>query len=346
MNVERLINRIICGYQYITFKGVVYRLANPSTDIKVAADNLYDSIYEDNLFSNFILKENIDQLLIDNDIISSTFDDDVRVTEGRLEDTKIKLYKFFSLPKEKQKHKRNIASLSKILNKAYSDKQSLDFLTLEHFCTNIKNEYIISQTLYDSNNNLVFENYPDIDHIFFNNIAQLIASEIITVTLYKEIARSDMWRKIYSAGNHNIFPTSASEYTEEQKAILSISRMYDRVYEHPESPDESIIEDDDALDGWMLHQQKENKRQKKEKGVSKGLGKAQNADEVFVMAEGAGKEEFASIMSLNSKQALNKMDARTTGLEKGQSLRDGQFEDTQSEIRSKLRELNKKSKGK
>ena len=344
MNVERLINRIICGYQYITFKGVIYKLANPSTDTKVAADNLYDRIYEDNLYSNFILKEDIDQLLINNDIISSTFDDDIKVTEDRLEDAKIKLYKFFFNPKEKSKYKKNIASLSTILNKAYSDKQSLDFLTLEHFCQNIKNEYLISQTLYQ-NNKPVFEDYPDIDHIFFNNLAQIIASQVITVTSYKKLARSDIWRKIYTAGNHNIFPSSAVEYTEEQKALLSISRMYDRVYEHPEAPDEAIIDDDDALDGWMLYQQKENKRQKKEKGVSKGLGKAQNADEVFVMSEGLGKEEFSSVMALNSPESLNKMSLRSS-LKEGQQMRDAEFEDTQNDIRNKLRELNQNSKGK
>ena len=161
MNVERLINRIICGYQYITYRGVIYKLANPSTDTKVAADNLYDRIYQDNLYSNFILKEDVDSVLIETEVINNTFDKDLELTEKQLEKAKINLYKMFFNKKQNQKYRKQIGSLSKLINDSYNKKHSLDFLTLEHYCENIKNEYIISQTLSD-NNNYIFKNYPDI----------------------------------------------------------------------------------------------------------------------------------------------------------------------------------------
>ena len=67
--------------------------------------------------------------------------------------------------------------------------------------------------------------------------------------------------------------------------------MYSKIYEHPECPEDAIIEDDDALDGWMLNQQKENKKQKMEKGVDNLLGKkGQKAQEVFLMAK--NEEEY------------------------------------------------------
>ena len=345
MNVERLINRIICGYQYITYRGVIYKLANPSTDTKVAADNLYDRIYQDNLYSNFILKEHIDSVLIQTEVINNTFDKDLELTEKQLEKAKINLYKMFFDKRQNQKYRKQIGSLSKLINDSYNKKHSLDFLTLEHYCENIKNEYIISQTLSD-NNNYIFKNYPDIEYNTFNSIAQLIAQNVIPVDKYKRIARSDPWRKIYTADNNNIFACSASEYTEEQKALLSISRMYDKVYSHPECPDEKIIEDDDALDGWMLHQQEENKRKSKQEGVSKTLGKAQNADEVFVMApDPTDREHIESILELNTPAALRRMDTRTTKLEKDASIEDTYLPDTQAEIKQQLMEMNKKTKG-
>ena len=61
-----------------------------------------------------------------------------------------------------------------LLHKAYGDKQYLDFLTLEHYCENIKNEYLLCKTLMDQDDNLIFENYPNVNHILFNNIAQKI----------------------------------------------------------------------------------------------------------------------------------------------------------------------------
>jgi len=346
VNAERLINRIICGYQYITFKGVIYKLANPSTDTKVAADNLYDRTYQDNLFSQFILKENIDSVLIHTEVITDTHYKDLNLTEKQLEKAKINLYKMFFNKRQNENYRKQIHNLSKLINESYNRKHSLDFLTLEHYCENIKNEYIISQTLSD-NNNYIFKEYPNIEYNRFNSLAQLIARNVIPVDDYKRIARGDSWRKIYTAENNNIFSCSASEYTEEQKALLSISRMYDRVYSHPECPDEKIIEDDDALDGWMLHQQAENKRKNKQEGVSKTLGKAQNADEVFVMApDRTDTEHLESIMELNTPAALRKMDMRTTKLEKGVSIDDTYLPDTQSEIKQQLSEMNKKTKGK
>ena len=109
---------------------------------------------------------------------------------------------------------------------------------------------------------------------------------------------------------------------------------------------EKIIEDDDALDGWMLHQQEENRRKSKQEGVSKTLGKAQNADEVFVMApDHKDKEHIESIMELNSPAALRRIDTRTTKLEKGVDIEDTYLPDTQAEIKQQLREMNKKTKG-
>ena len=129
MNVERLINRIICGYQYITFKGIIYKLASPSTEIKVAADNLYDRIYEDNLYSDFILKENIYSVLIDTEVITKDFDNDLKAAEKQLEKAKINYYKMFFHKKENARYKSKIRSFTKLVNESYIARHSLDFLT-------------------------------------------------------------------------------------------------------------------------------------------------------------------------------------------------------------------------
>lgn len=341
--LETLVNRIISGYQYITVKQSVYKLVNPDIHLKVAADILYKQHYQDNLYEDFILKENVLDILVSTETISSTFQDDIKVTEKRLETAKIDLYKNFSVIKNRAKYKNTIASLNKILNEAYAKKHSLDFLTLEHYCENLKNEYIICNTLYDRNDNLVFDDYPNIDYTLFNTITHAIAYQVIPVSTYKKIARNECWKKIYSNSTiSEIFKGVASEYTEEQKAILSVSKMYDKIYEHPECPDEAIIEDDDALDGWMLDQQRKNKKQKQEKGVDKLLGKGAGAGEVFMMS-GNKKEDIEEIMELNSPAALAKIQARTS-LQEGQVVQDNEFSDTRTEIRQQIAELNKRKK--
>ena len=137
----------------------------------------------------------------------------------------------------------------------------------------------------------------------------------------------------------NVFNRSASEHTEEQKAIISIHQMYSKIYEHPECPEDAIIEDDDVLDGWMLNQQKENKKQKMEKGVDNLLERKDKSSRGFPSPK--TQEEFEDINSLNSPQAQRKLKARQS-VKEGQVISDFNFPDTQMEIRNRIAELNKK----
>ena len=90
--LDTLINRIISGYQFIEIKDNLYELVSPTVDLKMAADYLYHKTYQDNLFSSFIPKENIDHLLISINMISADIDQQIKTTEKTLENAKIQYY--------------------------------------------------------------------------------------------------------------------------------------------------------------------------------------------------------------------------------------------------------------
>lgn len=336
--LDIILNRIISGYQYVRVNNTLYKLLSPNIDLKIAANILYQKFYEENLYTGFILKTGLKDFIVSHGIISDTLDRDISLTEKKLDQAKIKYYKEF-FTHNKNRHKNTISHLKKLINQAYVKKSSMDFLTLENFCENIKNEFILSKTLYDQNNNLVFNNYPEIDYVQFNEIASSIALNVIDISTYKQIARNEYWKKIYYANKNKIFKGCASEYTDEQKALLSISAMYDRINEHPDAPDQSIIDDDDALDGWMLDIQQENLKQKKQKGVDKSLGKGSGAGEVFLMAN--NQQDIDSVMDMNSAEAMQKIKARSE-FQEGETKTDMDFEDVRIDIRKAVNELNKK----
>ena len=117
--------------------------------------------------------------------------------------------------------------------------------------------------------------------------------------------------------------------------------MYDKIYEHPESPSEEIIEDDDALDGWMIYNQQEIKKQKQEKGVDSMMSeKVRNSSEVFLMA-GNDKQQAQDILSLNSQIGLDKIKSRFAATKDGKVVQDSELPDVKGEITQKLRELNR-----
>ncbi len=336
-NNEKLVHRILSGKLLFVTDGVFYELRKPSLNIKMEADYLYSSIYEDNLYNdNFYLAEDIDTLLIELNIIYYDTKKILQKIEKSLENSKVDLFQnYFDITK-KVKIKNRISSLKSQIEDIYSKQHSLDFLTLEHYCDNMRHEFIIAHTLYNKKNKLVFK-YKNIDYLIFNNLISIISKNMIDIATYKKIARCDYWRNYWSNNKTKVIDGSVSEWSEEQKSLVNISCMYDKIYEHPDCPQDDIISDDDALDGWMIYQKQKNDLQKKEKGVDSMLsGKIKNSSEIFLMA--GNKQQAEDILGLNTQDSLNIVKNKVeTVMSKGW-VRDGELPDVKQKIMQQLQE--------
>lgn len=336
-NNEKLVHRILSGKLIFVVDGNYYELRKPSLDIKMEADSLYSSTYEDNLYNeNFWLAEDIENLLIELNILYYDSKKILQKIEKSLENSKIDLFKnYFDITK-RTKIKNRIHNIKNDIDSMYSKQHSLDFLTLEHYCDNMRHEFIISHTLYNKNNNLIFEN-NNIDYLIFNNIISVISKHMIDITTYKKIARCDYWRNYWSNNKTNVIEDPVSEWSEEQKSLINISCMYDKIYEHPECPQDDIINDDDALDGWMMFQKQKNDLQKKEKGVDSMLsGKIKNSSEVFLMA--GNKDQAQDILGLNSQESSNIVKSKIDTVISRGVVRDGELPDVKQRLMKQLQE--------
>jgi len=188
--------------------------------------------------------------------------------------------------KAKKQYRAQIKSLQDQINDLYNLKHYLDFLTLEKHCENLSYEYIIANTLYYHDTNSLVFNYSNLNNVdsnLFNNLINMISNSLIDVSTLKKIVISEYWRSYYSNNRDNIFSYPASEYTEEQKSLMNLSTMYESIYQHPECPRDEIIQDEDALDGWMVIQKEKNKKEKAKKGVSdKMSSKVKDSNQIFI----------------------------------------------------------------
>jgi hypothetical protein len=301
--IEQLVHRILSGKLIFKYKDIIYCLHKPSLDLKLESDILYKDIYESSLFDDFWLIEDIPNLAIELGLLSFDHNQQISRIEKKLENSKLILYQQYLDINKKKKNRINLEQIKKQLNIQYHNLHCLDYLSLEHYCEKIKNEFLITHTLYYfQSDKLVFDsNY--IEYNFFNEIISQISNEIISVETYKEIARHEYWRNYWSNNKSNILTESVDQWSDEQKTLMNISTMYDRVHEHPEAPPEEIIADDDALDGWMIDQKKKNIKQKQEKGVDNMLtDKIRNSSEIFLMA--SNKETADTILDFNTDQSL------------------------------------------
>ena len=293
--LKHLTHEIISGKKTIFYRNQRYTLMNPSLDIILEADLIYTQHYDNLLYEdNFFLLEEIDQKLIQYQIFFPAHQQELEEKNKELESFKKTLFQEYKDTKNRIKIQRQIAALKKNLGHLYNLKHYLDFLTLEKHCDNIRYEYIIANTFYDYNKNKLVFDYSDLyntNNVFFNGIIDAITDRMIDISTLKQIVISEYWKNIYTNNKENIFPFSAIEYTEEQKSLINLSVMYDSIYQHPDCPDDEIIADEDALDGWMLIQKDKIRKEKVKKGVqSKMSSKVAKSDHVFIPTDGTPQE--------------------------------------------------------
>lgn len=344
-DTEILLYRILSGKTYFIYSDEEYCLVSPSKEIKYEALRLYNGIINEEKYYNWIREEHSINIMISLGLWEIKTEDILKSLEKQLDDLKLELYKAFPFPSQQPKIRKNIASVKKSINNIYVTKHEFSTHTLEGYASTIKNEYIICKTLY-KNNELVFENAPNnlnSSYTDFNNIVREIDNSIITTEKYKFLARSNIWKSYWNCNKYgNLFSTNISDVTEEQRALINISRMYDNIYEHPECPDDKVIHDDDMLDGWMIFQKRKKEKDKKQEDFLNANNKMKNSSEIFMLA--SKQEEAKEILDLNTDKAKSIMMSKLNYVRAHGTVEDHDTPATQAAIKEQINELHKRNK--
>jgi len=254
-DIELYLYRIISGKTFFVYNNQEYVLYAPNVEIKHRACIIYDNIINEEKYHDWLREENCENLLIGLGIWNISVPKQLKAFEKGLDDLKVDLFSNFMTPTKTKDIRKKIKSTKDNINKIYQSKAEFISHTLEGYASSIKNEFLICNTLY-KDNKLLFQNNGNKSYTLFNNLVYHIDRMMITTEIFKTVARSAIWKGYWNASKNNIFDKCTTELTDEQRALLNISRMYDNIYEHPECPDDKVMEDDDALDGWMILQKR------------------------------------------------------------------------------------------
>lgn len=340
---EILLYRILSGKTFFYFNNEKYVLLPPSLEIKYEASLLYDNIINDEKYYDWIREENAELVMISLGLWTFDTNKHLKNLETKLESLKVELFLNFMIPSKIKKIKTNIKGTKNSINKLYNTKQQFLTNTLEGYANSIKHEYIVCNTLY-KNNKKIFDNNQNYKSFsLFNSLVQEIDKYMITTEQFKEIARDSIWRNYWNSANKvKLFKQDVLNLTDEQRALINISRMYDNVYEHPECPNDDIIGDDDALEGWMIFQKKKNEAAKKQNAFESTTNtNMKKAGEVFMMAE--SNEDIEAILDMNTTETRAILNEKLAYVNKFGTIEDGLLPDVQRNIEEKIRELKSKS---
>lgn len=329
-NINLHLSRILSGYYIFLYDNKRYKLKYPNIDIKYEADILFQEEYNKLRFSDWPTKESIVNNLIELGIWTYDGDNKLKSLEKQTEDLKVELFKNFLNPSKIKSIRRNLSNVENSYNNLFLKRHSFDHITIEGYCENIKNQFLLIHSIHNDKNELFLLNNND--SILFMSLCSKISENNISIADFKKIARSSLWRNYWSANKNNILGKPTIEWTDEQKTLVVLTKMYDSAYENPECPPDSIFEDDDMFDGWMILQRRENEKNKNKNRIEKALpGKMNKANEIFIVAN--SKEEAKDIYNLNDTEGMHIIKERESFLRnKNNNVKEAELPDVQRNI--------------
>lgn len=342
--LELLLYRILSGKVLFYYKNDQYELRPVSADTRYEAQIIYDNIINDEKYNDWIREDSLDFLLITTGLWTRDTKQILKDIEKKIDRTKVDMYLSASLSDKLKKLRRSLNEYKNQLNKILEHRHNLFANTLEGYATGIKNEYILCNTLFKNNNRVFPKNISSdqASYVYFNDLVTEVNKQNLPIEMYKKLSRSGMWRSYWNCNKEKIFNKSVCDWTDDQRTLVSITKMYDNVYEHPECPNDEIIEDDDMLDGWMIHQREKNKKAKKQAMIDDMNPKLKNAQEVFLFPQ--NNQDLEEIIGLNSEQSLMRMKQKVAYVKNNGEVEDGALPDVQNELRSQLAQAAKNRK--
>lgn len=331
--LDRLLYRIIQGRLRVCVNGLVFYIHEPNSSLINESYYIYEEILEQAYMAGNLIEEEKDNFLIDQDIWSPAFDRELSDISKKIDDLKVEAYNSFFNTKQLKIIKREIASLNTKYNNLYSKKHAYDSTTCHGIAEQTRWQWILNNSVYDASGNKL--------ELSMLKLADIYSENMIDQSQIREIARSNNWRTMWAISKKGglLFNKPAVDFSRDQLTLCSYSLMYDNVYEHPESPDEKIIQDDDCLDGWFIV----NRRKQEQDKISNSLNKItdnpkiRNAQEQYIVVN--SPEMAQTIMDMNDPITKNKIKQRAAMVEEKGTAKDLDFNDVKQELQMKANQM-------
>lgn len=322
-----MIGRLLSGNVIVTINKKRVFIRPFSVDDKALAEIIGQEVYEDCVLEGVLTQEDISDLLLAKGWWSEELEGELKGRTTKVEDMKVDYYRnFFSDARREfiKKHlEREIQeSLSLLEKKSY-----LFDKTCEYVRDYSKVVFLIERSSYIDNTEPIDESVNILNLAIKYTGNQLTDSEI------RGIAKSAEWRNLWgcSKSTRDLFGRSVSELTSEQVSLVSWSRFYDNINESMDRPNDKVIQDDFALDGWAIEQsrkrEEEQKKQDAEKLMPKNMG---NAGEVFLPFK--NEKEKEDILSLNDGYGKAVLKSKYKDLKKHGSRKESELSHVRQEI--------------
>ena len=329
---EFLIARITCGYLLFKVNDNLILRINPLTnDQYYKAQIVFKESYDEALVQGIMCPIESREMLEEHGVWSEKEEKELESLEKECEKLKIEIYESYFKTAGREIARKLLRAKEMEHVKLAALKHSYDFTTAVGIATFSRWAWIIENTT-------TYENGKPYDwkDISVQDTLLLYKNRVISHESLREIAKTEPWRSIWVAGKveGRIFDKASGELTVEQRGLIGWSLMYDSITESGESPPDSVIEDDDALDGWLLVQSQKRKQLKEKSTAEELMGKHPNAKDIFIKPE--SKDDIQRISDLNDINSQRIKQKRTQRIKEKGSVSYHKFDDVQQDLQNEI----------
>lgn len=303
---ELIVARVSAGATRLRHDGQVFLVRRPTREQQLLAQELYCEHLEEAALAGLPDDAGALELLLEQGLWDESRQALLDKLPREIEDFKVRLFQSRFRSQERVVLRRAIAAAREELALQQQRRSCLTHLTREGHAGWARSLYLFATSLHRPDGRRVYHG----DEIWQEATVLLDALLAAHAPLrledacLREVARTEPWRSTWGARKGDgLFGRPACDYTDEQRALVCYSHVFDSVWEHPDCPPDDVVEDDDMLDGWLIEQrrQRDSRQAKKAGEQAAGSEKIRSAQEIFLMAE--TPEDAKKIMELNDPHA-------------------------------------------
>jgi len=339
---ESVVSRMVFGNFVFTLDNKRYMFQTPTLEDKYNAQRIFDTEYQYGLWSGMYSSTEMEMILADYEFWTPEHEEQMKMRENEIENFKVKLFEMTFRSDARRTIRKSLHIANKNLSELTNKKHAYDHMTAYGYALSCKMRYLLLQRFKGETG----EDLNDVDYLI-DKLISIYNKTVLSDKHIREISRTEPWRSLWmtSTKDAQIFQRHPYELNDEQKSLLFWSMTYDNIYQNMDCPHDSVIEDDDMLDGWMILQRRkrEGDMDKKEgqEAISDKVGQAQ---EVYVMVDNI--DDARKVEAMNSFEGNLAKRKKMKQLEASDSpIHEGQIVDTKQRLALEMVRMQKENLG-
>lgn len=337
---ELYVARICSGSIRCVVEDKTFLIKKPSRDQLYVAQELYHEVLHESHLDGLFDEDSLYDFILQEGTWDEESEDLMKKLPKQIEEFKVGLYKNRMKASESKVIRKALGVARTKLEELSGQRHTYAHLSCSGAASIVRSRYVLACSIFTLGGVAVFSDDTlwEEDNVLLDRVMEVYMRSKLEEAQFRELARTEPWRSLWSArqAEKGVFGVSVVDLTEEQKSLVCWSSLYDNILQHPSSPPEEVVKDDDMLDGWMIQQRKE-----RDKGSDKQWAddllqneKIRNADEVYLVAE--NPEQATKIDGLNDEHAAAVKRQRFAALREKGVMNELEMPDTRRRLLSEI----------